>query len=299
MNSHRSSNIRVKTEPAVGLLSPVSQHPHIQHLRFHPSPTLAKLIEHYWFVRWQLPIDQPATPPISQSILTHPSVQIVMESGYTKVYGVQTKLFTRQLRGASQVLGIKMRPGAFFALTGYALSQLTDRVIALEQLSLQHSAWLPTIRACARSLSETSANVSSLISFIDKLDQDLAQSRPHPDTALLDELGKMEQLIATVKQQPLYKVADVCQSIHLSKRQAQRLCAKLLGVTPKWLINRHRLQWLAGQIMQGYDDWPALIARCGYTDQSHFINDFKKHIGMTPIQFRKTISAQQDRHVAA
>ncbi|WP_339329315.1 helix-turn-helix domain-containing protein [Cohnella caldifontis] len=59
--------------------------------------------------------------------------------------------------------------------------------------------------------------------------------------------------------------------------------SRYVGVSPKWVIRRFRLQEAAELIdKDGASDWAALSAKLGYYDQAHFIKDFKAVTGRSP-----------------
>ena len=63
-------------------------------------------------------------------------------------------------------------------------------------------------------------------------------------------------------------------------------------MTPKWVLKRYRLHEAAARLA---DDpggsWAEVAADLGYFDQSHFIRDFTRAVGLTP-----TAYAEASRH---
>jgi len=37
-------------------------------------------------------------------------------------------------------------------------------------------------------------------------------------------------------------------------------------------------------------DWPEIVLELGYSDQAHFIKDFKTIVGRTPAEYAKSLS---------
>ena len=71
-----------------------------------------------------------------------------------------------------------------------------------------------------------------------------------------------------------------------SVRTLQRLFERYLGLGPKWVISRARVQEAADRIATGDDvDFAALAVELGYSDQSHLIRDFKAMVGFTPAAY--------------
>jgi AraC-like DNA-binding protein len=58
-----------------------------------------------------------------------------------------------------------------------------------------------------------------------------------------------------------------------------------LGLTPKWLIQRRRLQEAAEHLRGRGTTLAEVSALLGYADQPHFSRDFARVTGMTPGAF--------------
>jgi AraC-like DNA-binding protein len=81
------------------------------------------------------------------------------------------------------------------------------------------------------------------------------------------------------------RVAQVAAEFDLSERALQRLVHRRLGLTPKWLIQRRRLQEAAERLRDRSTTLGEVSAVLGYADQPHFIRDFSKVTSMTPGEF--------------
>jgi AraC-like DNA-binding protein len=81
------------------------------------------------------------------------------------------------------------------------------------------------------------------------------------------------------------RVAQVCAEFGLSERALQRLVRRRLGLTPKWLIQRRRLQEAAERLRSRGTTLAEVSALLGYADQPHFSRDFSRVTGMTPGTF--------------
>ncbi len=80
-------------------------------------------------------------------------------------------------------------------------------------------------------------------------------------------------------------VAQICERFHVTERSLQRLTRRRLGLTPKWLIQRRRLQEAAELLREPDETLAELAARLSYADEAHFVRDFKAVTGMTPREF--------------
>jgi AraC-like DNA-binding protein len=96
----------------------------------------------------------------------------------------------------------------------------------------------------------------------------------------------VNQVVAFVEgDREVTRVAQVCQRFGLSERALQRLVHRRLGLTPKWLIQRRRLQEAAEQLRTSTAGLGDVAALLGYADQAHFTRDFARVTTMTPGQF--------------
>ncbi|MEK4261339.1 hypothetical protein BSK59_23805 [Paenibacillus odorifer] len=97
----------------------------------------------------------------------------------------------------------------------------------------------------------------------------------------------MNAVYTMVKQKGIVTAEDLETSSNLSRRQLERLFQEYIGVSPKKTADLVRFQnvWremchLPGQTKNMQD----LIFAYGYSHQSHFINNFKKYAGRTPLE---------------
>lgn len=228
-----------------------------------PGPELRGLIEHHWIVEW----DFEGREPHVQENLPHPSVHLVFESDGTRVYGVPTSRFTRELRGRDRAHGVRFRPGGFHALVGEPVSQFTDRVVDAEALL---GAELRGVLALERH--------EAMIERVEALLRPL-MSEPDQNIAIVQEI--VDRIVAD---RTITKVEDLLEGI--GKRTLQRLFREYVGVSPKWVIQRYRLIEAVDRVAEGEDvDWARLALELGYFDQPHFIRHFRAVIGKSPTEY--------------
>ena len=82
----------------------------------------------------------------------------------------------------------------------------------------------------------------------------------------------------------------VTERFYVSGRTIQYLFQKYVGVGLKWVLMRYLLLEaveLAAQLQE--PNWASVAADLGYSHQSHFVNDFKKLVGKSPLQYTQTI----------
>ncbi|UOY00344.1 helix-turn-helix domain-containing protein [Blastococcus sp. PRF04-17] len=238
------------------------------------SPVLRPFVERYWSVRW----DRTGQPPFRSEVLSHPSVNVSVETGTRPrfgvrlpavlVHGVVTRRFTVDLVGAGRVSAVKFRPGGYAAFTGGPPPR--DGVVPLgSELGTTPDALLAAV--LERDSDDDRAAV---------LDAALAPRAPEPPPAYLDLLALLDRML---DDRSLVRVEQVAALGAMSVRSLQRLFAGYVGLTPKAVLARYRLQDAAAAIDAGdVDDLAGLAASLGWFDQAHFSRDFRAVVGVPP-----------------
>lgn len=92
-----------------------------------------------------------------------------------------------------------------------------------------------------------------------------------------------------------YSAQDLVKLIGYSERQLERKFRKQVGITPKTLSRIVRFQKFLAMAKE--NDALTLAdaaAACGYYDQSHFIRDFTKFSGVSPMKYLKSSHVMSD-----
>jgi AraC-like DNA-binding protein len=243
--------------------------------RLLPSPALRPFIERYWIVAWDLRGQESHI----QETLPYPCAHLVFEAGDTRVYGVMTGKFARTLEGQGRVLGVKFWPAGFYPLLQRPMSTLTNKTLRFEEVFGGGGAALESAI-----LAQTDAHAMVALA------EDFLRPRlPEPD----ERVALLNQIVACIAaDRAITSVGDAlarcegCAGSRMSRRTLQRLFSEYIGVGPKWVIRRFRLHEAAGRIDAGDTiDWPRLAQELGYSDQTHFIKDFKAIVGKTPTEY--------------
>ena len=81
-------------------------------------------------------------------------------------------------------------------------------------------------------------------------------------------------------------VTHLADSVNYSRSQLTRLFNQQVGASPKQIIRQIRFLGALLHINQTpQPDWANLAKEHGYSDQSHFVNEFTKLAGLTPTEF--------------
>jgi AraC-like DNA-binding protein len=265
--------IRRKTAPPRGVLkTPAADPPRYQHARYHPSPDLEPYVEHYWSVHWDLR----GQPPERAETLPHPSVHMIFErNAGSRIAGVTRGKFSRLLQGEGGVLAAKFTPGGFYPFAGVPISTLTDTTVSLRAV----------FGADGDALDRAVVKECTDVSRITVVEDFLRRRRPESDANVV---RIAEIVYAVAADRAILKVEDLMVRYGMNKRMLQRLFAKFVGVSPKWVIQRYRLHEAAEQLAGGSSiNQSALAIDLGYSDQAHFVRDFKAVVGTSPAAYAR------------
>ncbi len=263
---------RPKHDPHNGLLHFKASTPLSGYWRYFPSPDIEPFVEHYWTIEWN------QTKPTLRETLPYPSAHIILESGVCVLSGVATKKFSRVLEPKGRVLGAKFRPGGLRPFVDRPVSAFTDKVFPLHEIFGEPAKELDR-RALAHA--DHHAAIAVVESFLREL---------HPRQ---DESFPLVSRIAgrIANDREIKQVEQLAGEFHVGMRTLQRLFGDYVGVSPKWMIRRHRLQEAAERLAAAETiDWPQTALDLGYADQAHFIRDFKKLVGKAPADYFRALS---------
>ena len=82
-------------------------------------------------------------------------------------------------------------------------------------------------------------------------------------------------------------VESLLQMVSVNERTLERKFKLHIGITPKRFSDIVRLNTSAKKVQQvkAPRKLTGVAYDCGYFDQAHFINEFKKYTGITPYQY--------------
>jgi len=259
------------TTEVKAILNPVSAQAKFQFLRYMPTPELAYFVDWYWVIHWDLRGQEPFT----QDVLTYPCVQFVIEDGASGVFGLTRGKFTRQLVGQGRVIAAKFHAGGFYPYFNQPVATYTDKTLPLNLV----------FGAAGDELERTILADGTDEAALTHMEQFLCDRLPmrDPNVALIDDIIK-----CIIAEQDITRVDELVSHINLSKRSLQRLFYQYVGVSPKWVIQRYRLQEAAEQLTrEGMGKCTEIAVRLGYFDQAHFIKDFKAIVGLSPLEYAR------------
>jgi AraC-like DNA-binding protein len=243
--------------------------------RYEAAPEFTGLLERFWIPVWSVPPGREAP----QQVLQYPVTLLVVSGDYARFYGVVSGLSTTTLTGDGWAVGVMCAPAAGALVARGSVAAFTDRHVPLAEVLGADGERLATRVRAAMAGDRTSpaAHRAAMEAFGDAL---------RPLLPVDAEGHLVNRVVAFVEGDlEVTRVAQVCAEFGLSERTLQRLVRRRLGLTPKWLIQRRRLQEAAERLRGGGPSLAEVAALLGYADQPHFSRDFARVTGMTPGAF--------------
>jgi AraC-like DNA-binding protein len=239
------------------------------------SPDLGDLARRFWIPVWDVPEGRDSV----QRVLQYPVCLLVVSDTYSRFYGVVSGLSHTMLTGRGWAVGVMFQPAAGHLLTREPVRRMTDRFVDLTTLAPLDGA---IITRRVRSLMHPDPSSAEAQAQAREVVEDaLRPLLPVDDEGLL-----VNAIVEDVETSPeLLRVDDLCARFDVSERTLQRLLHKRIGLGPKWLIRRRRLQEAADRLRDSDAELAGIAVELGYADQAHFTRDFRKATGMTPGEF--------------
>jgi len=262
-----SRNRRIDPTERAHLLDASGYTPPIH--RFAPSAELADVVRRFWMPIWSLPDGQVSV----QRVLQYPVCLIVVSHEYALLVGPSSGLSTQELSGTGWALGTMLQPAAGQALVGGPVEGLTDQAVPLPDADLA--------RRIREAVGDDPGDPNRQQAGVTAVEEALAALLPVDDEGLL-----VNAIVEYVEGDPeVQRVGQVCEKFAITERTLQRLTARRIGLSPKWLIQRRRLHEAAERLRETDRDLARVAADLGYSDQAHFGRDFRAVTGLTPGEF--------------
>lgn len=185
-------------------------------------------------------------------------------------------------QGVQDYLGVRFRPGGALSFLKSPVSELTDRSVPLETFwgsaaqELEERLLLATTRAERICLLE-----SALLRYL--------ASSTGVEPAVQHGLGLI------VRSKGLIKQEEWAKRLGYSTRHLRRKIQQCVGVSPKTFSRIVRFLHVMEAAERANDcSWTKLANEAGYSDQAHFIRDFKALAGISPSRLSKLNGKKPD-----
>ncbi|SET78337.1 transcriptional regulator, AraC family [Stigmatella erecta] len=194
------------------------------------------------------------------------------------VAGPRTRALFKNSPGVARAVILQFKPGWSAPLLGVAASELTDRIIPLEDLWGRSGGDLCQELLAARNLPEMLDRISHAIAL-----------RPHQ--TFEPASARLARRAVRLLEGDEVRVESVAERLGVTARHLRRAFTESVGIGPKDFARAVRLQRAVGMAAAS-KDWGRIAASAGYYDQAHLIGDFRELVGLTPGAFLKRAGAR-------
>lgn len=187
----------------------------------------------------------------------------------TDLIGPMSTAQVVELRGAVDLLGVRLRPGAIVAFGGIRADELLDAVVPV------------SLGVTAAQLAESGDGAHGLL--IDALRRK-ADSREQPDSLVRHALSRW----ARAEAPGFPSISILTRDLGLSERAFERRFVANVGLTPVGYRRLARLRTVLRLYEQGSRGWASIAATTGFSDQAHLVRDCRAFTGLTPTEWAAT-----------
>jgi len=235
-----------------------------------PSPPLRGLVAAYWG------IEDDAAAPAPRRILPDGCADLICDfSGVVprmRWVGTMTRAIEVTGGARQSLFGIRFAPGGLFPLLGAPLSLLTDGSISVDALPARW--WQPPLQAWGE-------------------DEGFAARCHRADASLQAVLpslpgGEGTRVLRWLQHAPLVpsSASALADELGLGMRTLQRRFMDQLGVSPRQHLRWLRFERARQLLVHGEARAVDVALAAGYSDQPHFVREFRRFAGVTPGRYR-------------
>lgn len=265
------------------------------YLSYTPRPPLNEFVERMWLVSGgQAPRRERILPSGTSELvinLLQDRIRIdrtmLREEAQTfsgvVVSGAYSAAFVIDSMQHAAMMGVHFRPAGAFAVLGVPSGELTDAHADLAALWGDGAARELRERLCTAIAHRARFHYLERV-LIERL---ATNARLHPAVPLaLDGFG------SNGSGSP---VRDVVRRTGLSHRRFLTVFRSAVGLAPKEFCRILRFQHVHALAQRtGRINWTQLALTCGFCDQSHLVNEFRRLSGVTPTQYERAIRQNRD-----
>ncbi len=237
--------------------------------RIAPQAPVDRFVDRYWIASWDL------SEPFEQVVVPPPAVNLVFEPDGTAILsGVLHDEFHRILEGTGWVFGVLFRPGGFRPFLGRPMAELSGQRLSIDEVFGSDGKELAFAVAEAKDDQVRSELVDGFFQVRIPVERTVGE-----DLSELIESAGGEDLVSSV--------ADLASQFGVSIRTLQRLFAEHVGVGPKWVLDRCRVQAAAERARRPVESWAEVAHELGYADQAHLTTSVSRSFGSPPATYAR------------
>lgn len=276
--NYMAQSFQKSAKPLIELSPPHSgildQHKFSTHFELHcyqPQPNLQQFVAHIWVQRPRQSLPKDYRP---LELFSGPNVYLFLTAKTGFIHGITSGTFRYDPHDT--VIGVKFRPGAFYAFWPHVATNLTEK-------TMPASAVFPMLTNSTRAALLTKSD-QQIISFIEAL---LLAKNPKYN----DNIAQANSIIDRITTDNTPTVKSIAQTYNINERSLQFLFQTRVGVGLKWIIMRQRLLRTvhAATASPAKATWTDAALRQGFSSQSHFTREFKRNTGISPSSYAKSL----------
>lgn len=224
-----------------------------------PPPELTDVVVCGWW--------SSTAEPHVQPVLPDGCVDVIHRGGAPPVVvGPMTRAEDTPVPAGTSYAALRLRPGAWHALTGVPANALTDASVPLVDVLGRRAG------ALGADTAPVAVRMRGLVAFARRH----AVDAPRP-------VAEVAGAVRWLDRAPRGRVEQLARELGWSARQLQRRFGRAVGLTPKRYQRIARLQaTLAAAHVDSDLDQAVLAAVHGYADQAHLAREVRNLTGRTP-----------------
>lgn len=195
----------------------------------------------------------------------------VADGARGKVIGAMSRVGSDPGRELPEMVGVYVQPAQVSSFTRVAACELTDRIVALEDL------WGEAALELQGQLSELDESAR-----IDRLEAALLRRiDPRRESGVAMDVPGLAAWV--LHRRGCLTVDGLAHAAGVSRQRLTRVFRERVGISPKLYCRLARFQSALAYARRGGNvDWARAAAELGYADQSHMIAEFREFSGLTP-----------------
>ncbi|MFO7446121.1 MAG: helix-turn-helix domain-containing protein [Ignavibacteriaceae bacterium] len=250
---------------------------------YKPAPALSPYIQFFWTGTFNV---NSGTNLLSQKTIPNGYVELIIHlnefhcellqgTGYAPspkylMVGLFTKPYDVHFRKEVKVFGIRFKPEGIYHIFGMPASEMREDFADAESITGK------TFREYSSRLTEAKT-VFEMISLSEKfISGNISRNRIN-----LYYLNNAVEIIR--KHKGMLSINELAGKVYIGARQLEREFKQKIGISPKRYMRIVRLNEVNRMINSGRRiNLSEVSFTAGYSDQAHFIRDFKYFTGETP-----------------
>lgn len=254
----------------------------IQYKRIPPKhPQLIGIVKNFWTINSDTPIS------LNHKLLPVRNIDFVFNRTSTFIAdgpkdtnslngfifnGIRSSYYRQKQNSPLDLFGITFYPSGVYSLLKTPLIEFKNLILEVDLIHNEFSSRVQEkINSCI-SLEKQIAGIEAII--VSCINRDLL-----PDRRIFNHFYN------SISD---FNIPDYCETTGIHQRNLERMFNKFIGVSPKGFLKLRRFQQCLKDILSNsYDDLTSLSFKHKFSDQAHFIRDFKSFTGSSPKQFLK------------